>query len=507
MEETVKSERRIWPIHPPLLAAVPVFAVMASNLNLVPIHQAWRPLLMVVFAAMVLWGVFSLIFRNIEKGAMAASSLTLATILFAILIRFSFKDLMGIPAVMVWGLMAALLMVLLVKTKWTKVLNVVALMTFLVAGFQVASGYQYGKIASTGAGTGSVAAHDKPDVYFLILDAYASRQTMKRVFARSNDQFLEELESKGFELIANSRSNYVQTELSLAATLNMNHMVDLLEDADESKIETRVAFSELIDDSLVVKQFKEEGYEVVAITSNFPPVSFGSADVKLKTSSGMTMIEGALFQMTPFGRQKAARDSMFNQHRRTVGSALSNLQRIGGSAARPRLILAHILSPHPPFVFGPEGQELHPDVGFGFWDGSDYFSNGGNKEGYIKGYSDQSTYLENQLIQTVDMIVSSSDRQPVIIIQSDHGSKVGLDQNSLEKTDVQECFTTLNAILAPEKIQQKLYSGMTPVNTFRVILPGLFGGEMDMLPDRSFWSPYVGADRFTDVTDRIKAAD
>lgn len=508
MEEEVKSKRGPVPIHPPLLATVPVLAVVTSNINLVPMQQTWRPLGIVVLAVLAAWGLLSLAFRSLERGAMGASAVVLATILHAILIHTPSFDVSGAASIIAWASMALVLGVILIKTCWTKALNIVALMTFLVASFQVAAGYQGGRASTIrSASNSALDGGSKPDVYFIVLDAYASSQTMSRVFQRSNIGFLDALEKNGFKLVQNSRSNYVQTELSLAATLNMNHMVDLLKDVDEREIADRQAFGKLIDQAKVVEEFRDHGYQVVSVTSRFPPVRFDSADVRLDSYGGMTMIEGALIQMTPFGQQKAVRDTMFSQHRQTIQGVFANLRRLGGRAARPRLILAHVLSPHPPFVFGPNGESLRPPGGFGFWDGSDFMLNRGTRENYLRGYSDQATYIEGQVIQTVDEILASSKEKPIIIIQSDHGSKLGLEQNSLKDTDIQECFTTLNAILAPDAIREKLYPGLTPVNTFRVILPELLGGEKELVPDRSYWSPYGDADDFTDVTDRIAPTD
>ncbi|MGD8604134.1 MAG: hypothetical protein PVF49_06115, partial [Anaerolineales bacterium] len=59
----------------------------------------------------------------------------------------------------------------------------------------------------------------------------------------------------------------------------------------------------------------------------------------------------------------------------------------------------------------------------------------------------------------------------------------------------------LNAIYAPPACQQQLYQGLTPVNTFRILLDCLFGENYDVLPDRHFFSNY------SEITDYIKRWD
>ena len=62
--------------------------------------------------------------------------------------------------------------------------------------------------------------------------------------------------------------------------------------------------------------------------------------------------------------------------------------------------------------------------------------------------------------------------------------------------------TILNAYYVPEAIKARLYPAITPVNTFRIILSGLFGGSYPLLPDKSYYAGPIGAMPYTfqDVT-------
>ena len=123
---------------------------------------------------------------------------------------------------------------------------------------------------------------------------------------------------------------------------------------------------------------------------------------------------------------------------------------------------------------------------------------------YKRGYSGQAQYIADQVITTVDQILADADHQPIIVIQSDHGPKMLLNQSELAKTDVTESFPILNAYLVPDSVRKELYPSITPVNTFRTILRTLFKDDLPNLPDRSWYSPYGRPLEFTEVTDRLK---
>ena len=48
----------------------------------------------------------------------------------------------------------------------------------------------------------------------------------------------------------------------------------------------------------------------------------------------------------------------------------------------------------------------------------------------------------------------------------------------------------LNAMLVPESLRRTLYPSMSPVNTFRILLHGLFGEDLMPIRDRAFYSWY-----------------
>src|SRR5204863_650879 len=110
------------------------------------------------------------------------------------------------------------------------------------------------------------------------------------------------------------------------------------------------------------------------------------------------------------------------------------------------------------------------------------------REEYIRGYIGQLQYVNRRTLGAIDAILRGSRRKPIIIIQGDHGSRMNLDWDSLEKTDLREPYSILNAYLVPADVRKYLYDTITPVNSFRILLTHAFGADYPKLPDRSFYS-------------------
>jgi hypothetical protein len=82
-------------------------------------------------------------------------------------------------------------------------------------------------------------------------------------------------------------------------------------------------------------------------------------------------------------------------------------------------------------------------------------------------------------------IFSQSITPPIIILQADHGPRLGTDFSNYNNTNWREILSILNAIHFPGK-KNALYEGITPVNTFRLLLNEYFSTKYPILPDRMF---------------------
>lgn len=145
--------------------------------------------------------------------------------------------------------------------------------------------------------------------------------------------------------------------------------------------------------------------------------------------------------------------------------------RPGGVPAfrSPKFVFAHIISPHPPFVLGSQGEAVH------------------RADTDLAGYRDQVLFLNRQLETILPALIAASDPPPIIILQADHGRG---------GPSMWERMAILNALYLPGVGEQLLYPEISPVNTFRVIFNAYFDADYTLLEDTSYHSTYQAIYRF-----------
>jgi hypothetical protein len=502
--EEVRSPEGGIPFHPPLFAAFPILSIYSANLALIPLSDLWLPVGVAMALSIPVWAVCSLLCWNISRGASAASVICGTAVLYAPVSR----SLPFLKPQYLWFfivLLAAGGLAYFVK-KGT-FLNLIAslLVTVSLGGIlwgEIVARVDLGRMTRDDAGKLKGTSGSTPDIFYIILDGYGRQDMLRRLMNFDNSAFINGLKARGFYVAARSHSNYVQTEISLSSSLNCDFIPKLLPHMASSST-NRGPFDALISDNFVSRQLRSAGYRNIAITSGFPPVRFPFADLWLTHSNSTTLFEATLLQMTPFINTNQETESLYSVRRSDILDALRNARDLAAESSRPKFVFVHVLAPHPPFVFGPNGEAVKHHGPYGLWDGSDYITYIGPASEYRNGYVGQATYLNTQVLKTVDALLSSN-RKPIILIQGDHGSKMRLDQDSLKKTDVTECFENLSAYYVPPKVEAKLYPTITPVNSFRIILSTLFGANLPNLPDQSWYSPYSYPFQFTDVSSRVE---
>jgi hypothetical protein len=509
------------PFHPILFALYPVLALYSLNTALVPPSDVPLPLSATLLGTLVIWGILSLALRNIARGAAGASASVVFIYADGHIWNFVKKlsaferpfasqdDFLWVWAVLFLSVLA------LACWKWkrqeevTRTLNAFGILLLIIPVFSIsaswASAWRGTKIQASISGSTKLDTSERPDIYYIILDGYGRSDAIKRVIGVSNDWFIKALRDRGFYIPKESRSNYCETELSISSSLNMDYLQKLLPDVSP-KLDDRQVLDKLIDENGVSKYLRKIGYRYEAITSGFPAIHPYSADLWLYKPRGLTLFEGVLLAETPFPPQEpGSYMSQFDSRRIILRSAFENLEKSSNRGTQPRFIFVHLLAPHPPFVFDANGKSVRPKtMPYSIVDGNHYFQNGGTPKEYADGYAGQVTYISKLMLAAVDKILSNNPKPPVIILQGDHGSKLKLDQEEVSKTDLNECFPNLNAYLVPNNVKVKLYDGITPVNSFRLIFNGLFDDRFAQLPDRSFYSSWSFPFRFVEVTDKIR---
>jgi Sulfatase len=334
-----------------------------------------------------------------------------------------------------------------------------------------------------------------PDIYYIILDGHARSDVLSEIYGVNNQPFIDFLRSKGFNVAAQSHSNYDQTALSLSSSLNFNYL-DALAELDPTSND-RTPMNYLINNSAAAQFLKARGYHTVAFTNGFPETEMSGADQFIHDPEALNGFEISLLADTPGGT--ALSPAMVDNYRQRILWEESELEK-QVTEPGPKLVFAHFILPHPPFVFRQDGAPVTLDSA----DGSQY---SGSRADYQAGYRDEVQYADTLAEQMISAILEHSARPPVILLQADHGPGLYLDRNSAANTCMRERFSILNAYYLPKQYNRPgknaagmLYPSISPVNSFRVVFDAYFGAGLPLLPDRSFFSLWATPYDFEEVT-------
>jgi hypothetical protein len=334
----------------------------------------------------------------------------------------------------------------------------------------------------------SVSATSNPpapdrNIVYIVLDGFGSPKTLREHYGLDISLFVEFLRSKGFHVPEEAHSNYAQTYLSLASTLNMSYLDSVAKEMGPESTDRRPLFH-LIQQNALMSLAKRAGYRTVAVGSSFQGTEYlANVDVCVCPQYGLDTVELAAIDLTPLAPLPRDRWT-FDAHRRKVLSSFAAIQEIR-TARQPSFMFAHIVTPHPPFVFGPDGSARRTRIKpFLFADGNQF--PGGRSE-YQAGYRDQMTFVIARTKAIIESLLSGDGPEPVIIVHGDHGPGLHLIWESAEKTNLEERLGIFAAYRFSGRppVSQPISS---PINGARALASQYFGANLASVHDESFFS-------------------
>ena len=348
---------------------------------------------------------------------------------------------------------------------------------------------------------GSATGQGLPDIYFFILDGYGRADMLKKLYGYDNSDFLRFLKEQGFYVGQETYSCYMRTHMSLSTTFNLEYCPP--ESLQGTLFQQTNMLFNAINLNRLVGILQQKGYRTVAFPVGMKQVEFQNADTFHENPSRLKPFETRFLAATifndllPFFLPYDA----FSQHRARFKNVWRKLpHREQGGA--PAFVFAHILCPHPPFIFDAKGRDLYPNYGASLFDANDLLEHlGMSSKEYIRKYGDQLTYLNGLLKGKIKELLALPQK-PIIIIQSDHGPGAFTNTEYLDKTNVQERFSIINAMYLGDK-PKPFPEPFASVNTFRFVLNEVFGYDYPMLPNRAFFTPRTDLGRITEVTKKL----
>ena len=338
-----------------------------------------------------------------------------------------------------------------------------------------------------------------PDIYVIVLDGYARQDVLQTIYQHDNSDFIGWLENEGFYVAEDSHSNYVQTPYAMSSFWNF----DYLPTWDSSYDYAQYLF-EPIQDNHVFQMLDEIGYTTVSFEQAVYYAEIKNSDVYLSNFLPLNNFETLLLVDSPLEPLSNIFDLKlplytYETHRQRLLFQLDTLKEIPESISGPKIVYAHILAPHPPFVFSQSGESLEPDQPFTLAEGI------GNQEGtetYWDGYQQQVKFINEKVTEVINTILKKSDSTPIIVLMSDHGPGSMFKWDREDPGCLWERTGNLYAILLPgHQGDKQMYSSISPVNSFRVIFNTYFGTELPLLDDRSYLMYWYEPTLKVDITD------
>lgn len=496
------------------LIKIPFFALLFGLLPIIILwshnklqisNRAVIPVFLITLSAIVLvWLIICIIFHSFSRGSYFS--------LFLFLLFFSYghvynlikgREIAGIEfgfikLILVYILVFFIGLIFFIKLKqfsssFTIWLNILSLFLITINIGQLLY-LQIKKLDSNAAKSAvnssvTDSGQERPDIYYIILDAYARADFLEETYSFNNSSFISELEKRGFYVAKCANSNYDGTLSSLASSLNYSYL-DYYNIPEDKLSEGSGDEVKLIAGNQVIKDLSPYGYQFVTTRgySAFNDVRDSDIyinvvrDPQLQDSLQRSQFSRLFLSTTlirlifevytanpseypyiPYWFELSSDNEYLDSSSFWYHQTLYVFNELEKLPEKPGnfFVYAHINAPHGPYVFDQDGNFR-------------YIKPTDDKKEY---YVDTVIYINKRILTLVESLISRSSIPPIIIIQGDHGSHIvasGFDKHKI-----------LSAYYLPGSDFQ-LYDTITPVNTFRIILNEYFQKNIKILPDEMY---------------------
>ncbi len=510
------------PLHPFLAATYAVVLLYAQNLReLIPPGDVVAPLAVSLVGVAVVFALWWLILRRARVAALATTLFVGLYFGYGYAVQALAEHEIGhVPLLVAWLVMAALglLVIWLLgprRDSATPLLNlvlvgllVVNLASILVFAIQIRAAPDAAPRTGSPPPGGEVTA--TPDIYWIVLDRYGSRDVIDTYYDHDITPFIEALEERGFYVAEEAAANYLKTAPSLVSARNMEYL-------DGEALRGRAAADDdwgplhrdLGDRFALLDLVEQHDYRFVHLGTWWGPTQrhphaelnfvYDHHASEFATALGRSTLQRALELL---GESPVdARKSTHYDRTSWQWERLTDSVDIGG----PKLVHAHFSLPHEPYVFDADGSYVSEALA----------SSRSTEESYAR----QVEYANAQVLRFIDRALDTDpEHRPVVVIQGEEGPRpaayttdeAGFAWTDASDEELHEKFGILSAYHLPgfpgaEAEAAGLYRSITPVNQFRVIANTYFGTDYAILPDRHFiWPSDRNVYELIDVTDRVQ---
>lgn len=496
-------------LHPLLMVLYPILQFYSHNINELRLPVLLRPLIFALSLTLILWLLLARIGKIRQKVPILLTLGWFFVFSHGHISGFFFGQEAPLLAEIVYGLIFLGLVVMIVRSSSTfpqlgpalsTILLVLVLIPLVntVQGVFRAQGAQSSALRQATRFPEELVASlqtppslkDKPDIYFLIFDRYASSNSLKQFLGFNNQPFEKKLKKDGFFVARRSMANYPATFLSLASSLNMSYIDESL--APRKSQDKTFAYG-MIKNAIVPRYLKALGYRTIHIGSwweatranpdadrnipytpnTLPGLSLNEFEIKLLSTTWLDL---------PLRRIQARRQTglKIDPQQLEASRVLNQIQAVIDSTREegPKFVFCHFLLTHPPYYFAADGtinslekSKITDDPQI---------------------YLDSIRYANRRILDILEAINRNSGRDAVVIIQADEGPYSTLIKPDSEWENpysrIRFRSQIINAMRIPGVTRDDFYHKISPVNTFRLVFNQLFGTALPILKDKTLLS-------------------
>ncbi len=273
------------PLHPFFFVLYSILAPASINISeIIPI-QLIRPIIIALSATVILLWMCTRFTRDKSRGALIASLIAVWFLYYGYFYRSihffpSLPDFLKKqwPILCIWSI-AFGITAWVATSKYARLprrmsyfLNITGAIMLIIPsitilGFFIRTpfpAYSY-KFPINKTSVRTQSSVQPPDIYYIILDGYGREDVLHSLYEYNNTPFIESLRERGFFIANNSKSNYMQTSLSLNASLNLSYLDDLSWVMGSSN--NRLPLVNELGNNLFARMLQEHGYKFFPIAS------------------------------------------------------------------------------------------------------------------------------------------------------------------------------------------------------------------------------------------------
>lgn len=480
------ARKIVW--HPLAFALQPIAALYATNAQIASLADVWRAIAIILATTCILWAALTVITRRSEKAALVVSLFLFAFFFWGhFLDRFIPPDqifhktrffiayvvFFSIPGIAFFFLKSTQSLSRLFHV-FGGVLLALPVATLLLSGAATASPALAMRTIDQDSAweQATLPPSQQRDIFVLLLDGYPRDSVLRDDYHIDNSTFLDGLRARGFHVTDDSYSNYNKTLWSLGSALNGAYLQDLLPTIDPTSSDLRPLLN-VFRQNRVFRFFSRQGYSLYAFETGFELADLRvSVDHFLAPHGWGNEFEALVLQMTPIPAMYskiAGSDFLYDQHRKRIRFVRDTFKEMASHpSATPRFVWTHMVIPHDPIIFGPNGESRQIQSRF-IWGDAPPAHLSWNE--YTSIYGDQLVYLHAMVLDMLDTLLQSAAEPPLIVVMSDHGP------HNLPHKQCAASFKNLCAIYTPPDISWMPPVPMDLVNLFPSVINMLMDSE------------------------------